>query len=326
MDGLLIIDKPAGPTSHDVVARMRRVLRERRIGHTGTLDPLATGVLPLVLGRATRLAKFMSASDKSYLAVVRLGAATDTGDAQGTPVGPVSPGPWPSRDAIDAALDAFRGTFLQQPPAFSAKFIDGIRSYTLARQARRSDRGRTRVGPGSDPVAVSASLPAPTQVTVGLLEITSVDADRVSLRLECSAGFYVRALAQDLGARLGVGAHLVALRRTRSGDFSLDAAIALDTAERDPAATLRHVIPPADMLPHLARVVLTPEGVRHARNGRNLGPADLEKRDGDFFQRRSPEKIPVPVLIRLLDSGGDLVGIAEPMAALGLLHPSLILG
>src|SRR6187549_2368515 len=120
MDGLLIVDKPSGPTSHDVVARVRRVLREPRIGHTGTLDPLATGVLLLVVGKATRLTKFLSASDKSYDAVVRLGFATDTADALGRPLGPVHTGPLPSRDAIDAALDAFRGTFLQRPPAFSA--------------------------------------------------------------------------------------------------------------------------------------------------------------------------------------------------------------
>src|SRR6185295_17692661 len=109
MDGLLIIDKPAGPTSHDVVARMRRALREKRIGHTGTLDPAATGVLLLVLGKATRLAKFLSAADKSYEAVVRLGFSTDTADAEGQPIGPISHAPLPSRDAIDAALDAFRG-------------------------------------------------------------------------------------------------------------------------------------------------------------------------------------------------------------------------
>src|SRR5438876_1045205 len=119
MDGLLIIDKPSGPTSHDVVARVRRALGERRIGHTGTLDPAATGVLALVLGRATRLARFLSANDKSYDAVVRLGVATDTYDAQGTPAAPPYPGPLPLRDAIDRALDEFRGTFLQQPPAYS---------------------------------------------------------------------------------------------------------------------------------------------------------------------------------------------------------------
>src|SRR6266702_4810998 len=113
MDGLLVVDKPAGPTSHDVVARVRRALGERRIGHTGTLDPAATGVLPLVLGRATRLARFLSAGDKSYDAVFRLGIATDTNDAEGTPAGPAYRGPLPSRDLIDRALDAFRGTFLQ---------------------------------------------------------------------------------------------------------------------------------------------------------------------------------------------------------------------
>src|SRR2546421_4324184 len=125
MDGLLVIDKPSGPTSHDVVARMRRVVGERRIGHTGTLDPLATGVLPLVIGKATRLAQFLSASDKTYEAVVRLGVATDTADAGGEPITTRFEGTLPAREAIDRALEAFRGTFLQQPPAFSAKKIGG---------------------------------------------------------------------------------------------------------------------------------------------------------------------------------------------------------
>src|SRR6476660_8857894 len=120
MDGVIVIDKPVGPTSHDVVSRVRRAIDERRVGHTGTLDPAATGVLLLVLGRATRLARFLSASDKSYEAVVRLGFSTDTADAQGRTTGPVSQAMLPSREAIDAALDAFRGTFVQQPPAFSA--------------------------------------------------------------------------------------------------------------------------------------------------------------------------------------------------------------
>src|SRR4051794_7688142 len=147
MDGLLVVDKPAGPTSHDVVARMRRALREKRIGHTGTLDPMATGVLLLVIGKATRLAKFLTASDKSYDAVVRFGFATDTGDALGQPITAVSDRAMPSRDAIDAALDGFRGTFLQQPPAFSAKKIAGRRSYALARGRAAGPLLRT---PGPD--------------------------------------------------------------------------------------------------------------------------------------------------------------------------------
>src|SRR4051812_43461174 len=156
MDGLLVVDKPAGPTSHDVVAIVRRVVGERRIGHTGTLDPAATGVLPLVLGRATRLARFLSSSDKEYEARVRVGIETDTYDADGQPVGVAHAGLSPSRDEIDRALDAFRGTFLQKPPAYSAKKIDGQRSYALARVARLKPRA-----PESEPRAT----PAPVLVT-----------------------------------------------------------------------------------------------------------------------------------------------------------------
>jgi len=197
MDGLLVVDKPAGPTSHDVVARMRRALREKRIGHTGTLDPMATGVLLLVLGKATRLAQFLSGSAKSYEATVRFGFATDTADAQGRPLGPPSSVASPTVEAIDAALNAFRGTFMQQPPAFSAKKIDGQRSYKLAREAANT-------------------LPAPVSVTAHRIQIVGAEADTVALRVDCSAGFYIRSLAHDLGERLGVGAHLVALRRTHS--------------------------------------------------------------------------------------------------------------
>jgi tRNA pseudouridine55 synthase len=136
MDGLLVVDKPAGPTSHDIVARVRRVLGQTRVGHTGTLDPMASGVLPLVLGRATRLARFLSGSDKTYEAEIRLGVATDTYDAEGLETTEVHRGPMPSTDDIERELDAFRGTFMQQPPAYSAKKIGGRRSYALARTAR----------------------------------------------------------------------------------------------------------------------------------------------------------------------------------------------
>jgi tRNA pseudouridine55 synthase len=266
---------------------------------------MATGVLPLVLGHATRLAKFMSAGDKAYDAVVRFGMATDTGDAVGAQVGTVSTGPWPTREAIDVALDAFRGTFLQQPPAFSAKRIGGTRSYTLARRAR-----------GSANLPAPRALPAPSQVTVHRLDLVSVEADRVTLNIDCSAGFYVRSLAHDLGARLGIGAHLVALRRTRSGDFGLDRALPLDEAERDPERAMRHVIAPAQMLPGVPAVVLTGEGVRRARNGRDLGPGEVER----------AERSSVPSLVRLLDSAGDLVGIGRPATTQGLLHPFVVLG
>ena len=306
MDGLLIIDKPAGPTSHDVVSRMRRLLREKRIGHTGTLDPMATGVLLLVVGRATRLSQFLIASDKSYEAVVRLGFATDTADAEGQPVGPVSRAALPPRETIDAALDEFRGTFMQQPPAFSAKKIDGTRSYKLARAAAAD----ARLKPSGD-----ENLPAPASVTAHAIDIVGADGDSVTLRVDCSAGFYVRSLAHDLGQRLGIGGHLAALRRTRSGDFTLEQAISMDTVERDAQLAIDGLIPLAEMLPAFASVTLTAEGVLRATHGRQLGPADTERA---LSGRAS-------TFVRLLDQSGQLVGIAEPVGASALLHPSVVL-
>jgi tRNA pseudouridine55 synthase len=317
MDGLLLIDKPAGPTSHDVVARMRRALREKRIGHTGTLDPAATGLLALVLGRATRLAQFLSASDKSYDAVVRLGFSTDTADAQGRATGPVWQAPFPSREAIDAALAAFRGTFLQQPPAFSAKKIDGKRSHKLAR-ARAAAGARLKPSRYEEPPRdEERELPAPAGVTAHAIEILGYEGDLVTLRINCSAGFYVRSLAHDLGDRLGTGAHLSALRRTKSGTLTLSQALDLDTAERDSQRAADAVIPMGGMLPELTSVVLNSEGVRRAVHGRELGPADTE--------RRLPTGAAQSGWVRLLDSSGQLVGIAVPAATPGLLHPSVVL-
>lgn len=298
MDGLLIVDKPSGPTSHDVVSRARRALAERRIGHTGTLDPSATGVLPLVLGRATRLARFLSASDKCYEAVVRLGIATDTYDAQGTPTGPPYQGPMPSADAIERALASFRGTFEQRPPAYSAKKIAGRRSYDLARS------GHTE-----------SAVPASVSVTVHRLDLVAVDGDRVTLCLTCSAGFYVRALAHELGDRLGTRAHLLELRRTRLGDLTLADAVGLDVIERDPERAVRAIVPPSRMLPGLSSVTLTEEGARRAAHGRDLAPVDLTNAwtaTGDAW-------------LRLMDPAGELVAIGRRSSTPGLLHPSIVL-
>jgi tRNA pseudouridine55 synthase len=309
MDGLLVIDKPRGPTSHDVVARMRRVLRERRIGHTGTLDPLATGVLPLVVGKATRLARFLSGRDKQYEAAVRLGFSTDTGDADGSAIGLLTAGPWPTGAVIESALDSFRGQFLQTPPVFSAKKIAGVRSYDVARTTveRRTNVGRTS-GPVSD---VHRGQLAPVSVAVSTLDLIAVDDDRITLRLTCSAGFYVRALAQDLGDRLGTGAHLVALRRTAVGDLTVARALTLDAAERDPDAARAHLVPVAHMLADLPAQTLDADSVRRTVQGR-----DLESRIQNPESRH----------VRLLDETGDLVAIAEPSPTVtGFLHPSVVL-
>jgi tRNA pseudouridine55 synthase len=306
MDGLLIVDKPVGPTSHDVVAGVRRVLGERRIGHTGTLDPMASGVLPLVLGRATRLARFLSAAEKTYIAVVRLGMETDSHDADGQPVGDPYDGALPDPAAIERALDGFRGTFLQQPPRFSAKKIGGIRSHALARQQRA--RPSTSLGPG--PVGAR-----PVSVTVSDLRVLGIDGTDVELAVTCSAGFYVRVLAHELGRQLGTGAHLAALQRTRVSDLRLEDAIALDAIIGDAKVASAAVIPMGRMLTTLPAAALSDEGVRRARHGRSLGP-------GDFC---APLPEAASGFTRLLDSSGDLVGVAEPERGPGVLHPVVIL-
>ena len=329
MDGLLIVDKPAGPTSHDVVLRMRRALGEKRIGHTGTLDPAATGVLGLVLGRATRLAQFLTTSDKSYEAVVRFGFATDTGDAQGRVTGPSCTGAMPSRAEIDAALEAFRGTFLQQPPAFSAKKVAGKRSHEVAR-ARVRDARLKPPDPTDLPGLPDPGLPAPASVTAYRIEVLRIEDDRVTLLVDCSAGFYVRALAHDLGQRLGVGAHLASLRRMRSGDFGLDRAITLDVAERNPDRARVALIAPHDMLPRLPTFSLSAEGVRRAVNGCALGPRDSVTGQSEVPNPQSNPQSAIrnpQCLVRLLDPTGELVGIGRPSPAgrPGLLHPSVVL-
>ncbi len=306
MDGLLVIDKPVGPTSHDVVARVRRMLGEQRVGHTGTLDPDASGVLPLVVGRATRLARFLSAAGKSYDAAIQLGVATDTGDGAGTPVGPVFQGTFPGRETIDRALDAFRGTFLQQPPAYSAKKIGGKRSHRLARAAALA-------------LAAPPRRPDPVRVTIHALELGSVEGGRVTLHLDCSAGFYVRGLAHDLGERLGVGGHLAALKRVRSGDLTLADAVALAALELDPTAAEAALVPLAQMLPALTALTLTHEGARRTAHGLDLGPADFE---GGFLACGSGAAARP---FRLLDRAGTLVAVAEPIEGSGLLHPAVVL-
>jgi tRNA pseudouridine55 synthase len=343
MDGVLVIDKPAGPTSHDVVARVRRALGERRIGHTGTLDPAASGVLPLVVGRATRLARFLSARDKSYDATIRLGSSTDTGDAQGTAVGVPHTHVLPSREAIEEALETFRGTYLQQPPAYSAKRIDGTRSYKLARARARGNQqqgpgagptapGDRHLAPSSEQTAPDTILPVSVSVTAHAIDLHDFDGDTLTLRVDCSAGFYVRSLAHDLGIRLGTGAHLVGLRRTRSGDFTLRDSVALDLLERDRDGAMGSFVPLAGMLRGLSSVVLTAEGVKRACHGRDLGPADLAPESsmpGDGPEAGVGTEAgtgqPAPRWIRLLDQNGALLGLARRAAASRALHPSVVL-
>lgn len=299
MDGLLILDKPVGPTSHDVVARVRRALRERRIGHTGTLDPNASGVLALVVGRATRLAQFVANDEKSYEALVQLGVTTETDDAEGNPVGARFAGSWPPLEDVHAAFEVLRGTTLQRPPVYSAKKIGGRRSYAMARAASRS---------GAD---AESAQPAPVEVTLRDIAIGWYENGLVAVTLTCSAGYYVRALARDLGERLGTGGHLCGLRRTRSGASTLDRAVSLATIEATPERAADVLVPMADMLPQLPALRLTDAGATRARHGSWLGASDvagsLDPREG---AAPGLGALSTP-LVRLLSPGGVLLAIAR---------------
>ena len=298
-DGVLIVDKPQGPTSHDVVTLARRALGVSRIGHTGTLDPMATGVLPLVVGRATRLAQFLTAGDKDYDATIAFGRTTDTYDAMGKVV--TTSAERPTREQLEAALARFRGTLEQTPPAYSAKNIDGERSYELAR--------KTKAG-------ATALLPKAVRVTARQLDLVSFDGDTACLRMSVTAGFYVRSLAHDLGAALGMGAVLAALRRTRSGEFGLEGAVPLaDVLQAGREALAGRLVAFDGLLPDLPAVTLRGAGhVERVKNGLEVAPEDL----------LAPPS-PVPALVRLLGPDGALVGLAKPGKTPGFLHATVVL-
>jgi tRNA pseudouridine55 synthase len=305
LDGVLVIDKTEGPTSHDLVKFARRALGESRIGHTGTLDPMATGVLPLVIGRATRLAQFLTASDKTYEATIAFGRTTDTCDATGTTI--TSSERRPTRDALDAALAAFRGTFEQTPPAFSAKNIDGERSYDIARK-----NARKGIGAGAPPPQRAKAV----SVSVKRLEVVAFDGETARLEMQVTAGFYVRALAQDLGESLECGAVLSALRRTRSGEFGLDRAVPLADLLQAPRGSLAaRLVPLTALLPDMPSVTLRSAlQLERLKNGVEMGPADLV----------TPVAAFAPVT-RLIGPDGDLVGLAKPGKTAGNLHGWVVL-
>lgn len=298
---MLVVDKPAGPTSHDVVDRVRRELRVRRAGHTGTLDPFATGVLPVCVGRATRLARFLTEGEKAYRATVRLGFATTTDDATGEPLS----APRAVRvdaAAVDRACAELVGELQQVPPAYSAKRVEGERLYALARRGVAVER-------------------AAVSVTVLALNVVSASGDEVVLDVRCSAGTYVRALARDLGDALGTGGHLSALRRTASSGFTLADAVSWDQLSERGAEALR---PLSALLPDLPAVRVGPEGAAAVRHGRDL---DARLVLGDFFS------VP-PERVRVLDMAGQLLALAVPQGfdppAAGLpsvpvLHPDIVL-
>ena len=277
----MLVDKPAGMTSHDVVQRVRRVLGIRSAGHTGTLDPFATGLLVVLVGRATRLARFVEAQFKTYLATARLGIRTDTDDLTGAVVGVPGPGTGCSEAQVREALAGFAGEQQQRPPSYSAKHVDGERSYRLARRG----------------VIVA---PTPVTVTVQRIELVACAGPELIFRATVSPGTYLRAIARDLGDRLGVGAHLRALRREAIGPLRVEDAVPLDR------------LGPSDLLP--AHAVL-----------RHLPAWELDEPDRRAVSHGRPVAAdPAPAGDVALLHGGELVAVARGEA--GWLRPSVVLG
>lgn len=257
--GVLPVDKPSGPTSHDVVARARRALDERKIGHTGTLDPFASGLLLLCVGPATRLSEYLTGLDKSYRARVLLGARTATHDPEGDVLEADERWRELERSTVESALEGLRGRIMQRPPAYSAKKIGGEAAH------RRVRRGET--------VELE-----PVEVVVHELGLERFDLPELELSVRCSSGTYVRALARDLGEILGSGAHLTFLRRTSVGHFSVDAAVPVD--DLDEVSAARAWISPAEALAHLPQLELDSDEVTRLGHGQRIDSPAPDLADG----------------------------------------------
>ena len=300
MDGLLIVDKPSGITSHDVVARVRRILKTRRVGHTGTLDPFATGVMVILVGRATRLAQFLDKDEKEYEALISFGLETDTGDRTGVrsaecglrseEIGElIANANWPE------LFSEFLGEIEQVPPMYSAKKIAGKKLYEHARKGVEVERQPITVNIREINVINNAS-PTPRSA--------------LRIRVVCSAGTYIRTLAEDIGKKLGTRAHLAELRRTRAGRFGIDQGITFDELEKlnDPAERL---LPLNEAVAHLSPVTLSDDRAEATKNGMSTRLDQAQFTNGDT--------------VRMLDASGDLLAIGIYDASENSIRPKVVL-
>jgi tRNA pseudouridine55 synthase len=293
VDGAIVVDKPEGWTSHDVVQKVRRLARTKKVGHLGTLDPIATGVLPLLVGNATRLAQFYTRSDKAYDAVIRFGYSTDTYDRSGAPTSPQTQ-PHIDREELERQLEKFRGDILQTPPPVSAKKVQGVRAYRLARKQ----------------VAVELK-PVPVHVyELTLLEIDGCDA---RVRCRCSTGTYLRSIAHDLGQAFSCGAHLLDLRRTASGEFTDEGARTVAELERLAGQDQlpQALIPAAQLLPFFPAVVVDAVTAGQIRQGRNFPASPFRTRQG--------------LHVKAVSKDGELIAIGEAKLP-NVYHPIVVLG
>jgi len=316
MDGVFVIEKPAELTSHDVVDQVRRILHLRRVGHTGTLDPFATGVLVVMVGRATRLAQFLSGVEKEYEAIIRLGYATDTGDRTGKRIPEADsthsaaqllsdPG---MAQEIESALAGLRGEIDQVPPMFSAKKQAGRKLYELARRGEEVERKPVRVCIHEfEPINLAG------KPTAQLLKDNHDGTFDFEVRVVCTAGTYIRTLAEDFGKRLGLGAHLAELRRTRVGDFLAQDATTLEQLKVHFAEeSLGQILyPPDQALARLPAVDLSADDVRRVRNGLSVKVTNAVWSDGEQ--------------VRMRDENGLLVAVAAFNAAESSLHASVVI-
>jgi tRNA pseudouridine55 synthase len=291
VNGLLILDKPAGITSHDVVARTRRLVDEPSIGHLGTLDPMATGVLPLLLGRYTRLAQFFGRMEKAYTGTIRFGQATTTYDVQGEPVGrPMQVSL--DVEALQEQAKHFTGELLQRPPAYSAKKIGGRAAYSLARAGETVEL-------------------APVRIVVHDFAITSVAGDTAEFRATVSAGGYIRSLAHDLGQRVGCGAHLASLRRVAAGPFREEVALSLEQlgAMAQSGELERYLPHPRTLLPELPSTTADAHTAGRMRNGAMCNLADFS----------------AATHVKVFANRHELIGIAQRVAGT-LFQPTVVIG
>ncbi len=290
MNGVIVIDKPPGLTSHDVVNRVRRILGQRSVGHLGTLDPSATGVLPIVVGNLTRLAQFYVHSEKTYEGAIRFGFATDTYDAEGEPTTPPQEVSL-NHDEVRALAAQFRGTIDQMPPPFSAKKIAGVPAYKLARKHKE--------------VTLQ-----PVQVEIKEFEILDTTADHATFRARVASGTYMRSVAHDMGQKLGCGAHLATLRRTAVAEFTIEDAHSLEAL----AAALQQgtveslFIHPRKLVPQFPSVTANEESAALIRSGRAVNLPEMS---------RAPQ-------VKVFYGQRDLIAIATRIAGT-LFHPGIVL-
>ena len=300
--GVLVIDKPAGITSHDVVARVRKILGQRQVGHFGTLDPFATGVLPVSVGKATRFAQFYLKSRKAYEGTIRFGFSTDTYDATGQP----------TSEAVPVLLEApvledyfrqFTGRLLQTPPPFSAKRVGGVRAYELARQHK--------------PVNLT-----PVEVEIYALELLGLEGEQVRFAVECSGGPYVRSLAHDLGQKLGCGAHLAGLRRTAVAEFTLNRAVTLERLQEaaEQGSLDSCVVRLEALLPDCPELVVRGREETSVRHGHTFELAQA-LRPG---RGEAAGHAPVANLLKILGQERRLIAVVRHVSG-AIYHPNLVL-